>query len=74
MKPITTATLVSMYVKPKLRRGQIGSRLVEGFLVWAKEQEADRVDVTAYASNPEAIKFYERHGFAPKSVILEASL
>lgn len=74
MKPITTATLVSMYVKPEYRRGQIGSRLVAAFLAWAKEQQAARVDVTAYASNPDAIKFYERHGFATKSVILEAQL
>ncbi|MDO0935420.1 GNAT family N-acetyltransferase [Streptomyces sp. DG2A-72] len=74
MKPITTATLVSMYVKPEWRRGQIGSCLVAGFMAWAKEQQADRVDVTAYASNPDAIKFYERHGFATKSVILEAQL
>lgn len=40
----------------------------------AEEQQAQRVDVTAYASNPDAIKFYERHGFAAKSVTLEAQL
>lgn len=74
MKPITTATLVSLYVKPEWRRGQIGARLVTTFTTWAKEQQADRVDVTAYASNAEAIKFYERHGFTAKSVILEAHL
>ncbi|SHI08547.1 Acetyltransferase (GNAT) domain-containing protein [Streptomyces sp. 3214.6] len=74
MKPITTATLLSMYVKPEWRRGQIGSQLVVGFLAWAKGQQADRVDVTAYASNPDAIRFYERHGFVAKSVILEAPL
>ncbi|MEU9272723.1 GNAT family N-acetyltransferase [Streptomyces sp. NPDC048253] len=74
MKPIATATLVSMYVTPERRREQIGARLVAGFMAWAKEQQAHRVDVTAYASNPDAIKFYERHGFAAKSVILEADL
>ncbi|MDR6980483.1 GNAT superfamily N-acetyltransferase [Streptomyces sp. 3330] len=74
MKPRATATLVSMYVKPEWRRGQIGARLVAGFMTWAKEQQAQRVDVTAYASNPHAIKFYERHGFAAKSVTLEAQL
>lgn len=74
MKPITTASLVSMYVKPDWRRGRIGSRLVETFMDWAKELQAGRVDVTAYARNPDAIKFYERHGFATKSVTLEAQL
>jgi GNAT superfamily N-acetyltransferase len=28
MKPVTTATLVGMYVKPRWRGGRIGSRLV----------------------------------------------
>ncbi|MER6153625.1 GNAT family N-acetyltransferase [Streptomyces hirsutus] len=74
MKPVKVATLVSMYVQPAFRRGQIGGRLVAEFLGWAKEAGAEATEVTAYSSNAEAIRFYERNGFAPQSVTLQTSL
>lgn len=70
MKPVRVATLVSMYVQPAYRREQIGGRLVREFTVWAREKDAGLAEVTAYSSNTEAIRFYERNGFAAKSVTL----
>ncbi|MFD9319454.1 GNAT family N-acetyltransferase [Streptomyces sp. NPDC060053] len=74
MRPVRIATLVSMYVRPKYRREQIGGRLVREFTAWARRKEARFVEVTAYASNTEALRFYERNGFAAKSVTLETPL
>ncbi|GAA1377353.1 hypothetical protein GCM10009612_77000 [Streptomyces beijiangensis] len=74
MKPVKFATLVSMYVQPGFRRSRIGGRLVAEFSGWAKESGAEAAEVTAYSSNAEAIKFYERNGFAPQSVTLQTSL
>ncbi|MFH8776157.1 GNAT family N-acetyltransferase [Streptomyces sp. NPDC017958] len=74
MKPVKVATLVSMYVQPAYRREQIGGRLIREFTAWAKEKEAVLAEVTAYSSNTEAVRFYERNGFAAKSVTLEISL
>ncbi|MFE6821938.1 GNAT family N-acetyltransferase [Streptomyces sp. NPDC057690] len=74
MKPVRIATLVSMYVQPAHRGEQIGARLVREFTAWAKQKGARSVEVTAYASNTEALRFYERNGFAAKSVTLETAL
>jgi GNAT superfamily N-acetyltransferase len=74
MRPVRIATLVSMYVRPAHRREQIGACLVREFTAWAKQKEARFVEVTAYASNSEALRFYERNGFAARSVTLEAAL
>ncbi|MFD5080004.1 GNAT family N-acetyltransferase [Streptomyces sp. NPDC058371] len=74
MRPVKVATLVSMYVHPGFRRSQIGGRLVAEFFSWAKDAGATAAEVTAYSSNAEAMKFYERNGFAPQSVTLQTSL
>ncbi|MER6113417.1 N-acetyltransferase family protein [Streptomyces hirsutus] len=74
MKPVRVASLVSMYVQPAYRREQIGGRLIGEFTAWAKEKGAQLAEVTAYSSNAEAIRFYERNGFASKSVTLENAL
>ncbi|MEV7862942.1 GNAT family N-acetyltransferase [Streptomyces hirsutus] len=74
MKPVRVASLVSMYVQPAYRREQIGGRLIGEFTAWAKEKGAQLAEVTAYSSNAEAIRFYERNGFASKSVTLEIAL
>ncbi|MET8248107.1 GNAT family N-acetyltransferase [Streptomyces sp. NPDC005202] len=74
MKPVKVATLVSMYVQPAHRRSRIGGRLIAEFFGWAKEAGAGAAEVTAYSSNAEAIRFYERNGFASQSVTLRTSL
>ncbi|MFC3347491.1 GNAT family N-acetyltransferase [Streptomyces echinoruber] len=74
MKPVRVATLVSMYVRPAFRRSRVGGRLVAEFIGWAKGAGAETAEVTAYASNTEAIRFYERNGFAPQSMTLRMSL
>ncbi|WP_317447667.1 GNAT family N-acetyltransferase [Streptomyces collinus] len=74
MKPVKGATLVSMYVQPAFRRSQIGGRLVAEFFGWAKEAGAEAAEVTAYSSNAEAVRFYERNGFVSQSATLQTSL
>ncbi|NGO44368.1 GNAT family N-acetyltransferase [Streptomyces ureilyticus] len=74
MRPVKVATLVSMYVRPEHRGARTGTRLVEGFLRWAKEQGAQEAEVTAYAANGDAIRFYERNGFTARLVTSGVSL
>jgi len=59
------ADLVSMYVMPAWRGEGIGSRLVEGFVSWARGRGASQLRVTAYVANVGAVRFYQRHGFVP---------
>ncbi|MFP3991557.1 GNAT family N-acetyltransferase [Streptomyces sp. E11-3] len=74
MRPVKVATLVGMYVRPAYRRDQIGGRLVDEFLRWAESVGAGLAEVTAYASNGQAIQFYERNGFGPQAVTLRTPL
>ncbi|EFG04169.1 histone acetyltransferase HPA2-like acetyltransferase (plasmid) [Streptomyces clavuligerus] len=63
-----------MYVRPAHRGERIGERLVHAFTAWARGKEAELVEVTAYAGNAGAVRFYERNGFAATTVTLEARL
>jgi GNAT superfamily N-acetyltransferase len=59
------ADLVSMHVMSDWRGRGLGSRLVEGFVSWARSRGASQLRVTAYTPNEGAVRFYLRHGFAP---------
>ncbi|MEV6899497.1 GNAT family N-acetyltransferase [Amycolatopsis sp. NPDC051372] len=58
-----TAILESMRVAAEKRRTGMGTALVERFDEWARNNGADRFEVTAYAANTDALAFYHRHGF-----------
>jgi ribosomal protein S18 acetylase RimI-like enzyme len=64
--------LVSMYVSPANRGQNTGGRLVDAFFAWSRQRGAERSQVSAYAANESAIRFYRRHGFAPLSIELAA--
>jgi GNAT superfamily N-acetyltransferase len=68
------AVLESMRVAPGSRRAGSGSLLVQHFFGWARDRGAREASVTAYAANHAAQRFYERHGFAPRSVTSRAIL
>ena len=70
----TEAHLNSLYVVATHRGQQVGERLVEAFLAWARERRADRVKVSAFASNHGGLRFYERVGFTPHTVSLQLPL
>src|SRR2546423_1791994 len=73
-RTVTSATLVSIYVRPEHRRARAGARRAEDFLDWARRQGAEHAEVTAYAANTDAIRFYERGGFAAMTVTLRQPL
>ncbi len=74
LRPVGVAELESMYVREGSRDSGVGARLVEEFLGWARERGAERASVTAYAANERAIRFYERLGFAARSLSLERKI
>jgi ribosomal protein S18 acetylase RimI-like enzyme len=73
VRPVKVAELQSMYVEARDRGRGGGSALVAEFLSWAGVRAAERVAVTAYASNGDALGFYARRGFRPRSITLEMS-
>ena len=72
-RPVTVATLASLYVRPAYRSGGVGADLVRRFRAWARDLGADRVAVAAYATNSGALRFYQREGFVPHTVTLETT-
>ena len=74
IRPVKVAEVQSMYVEARYRNRGVGSALVAEFRSWAERQGAERISVTAYASNEAAIRFYARLGFLPKRTTLEMSV
>jgi GNAT superfamily N-acetyltransferase len=72
MRTVRVAALLSLYVFAQHRRAGVGSRLVREFRSWARQRGSDRLEVTAYAANEDALRFYRREGFVDQSVVLEA--
>jgi len=74
LRPILISELESIFVHRQYRNLGIGGQLVAQFKTWSEEQGASRISVNAYADNGDAIRFYERHCFAPRSITLEADI
>jgi GNAT superfamily N-acetyltransferase len=74
MWTVSRAELVSMFVQNTHRGRGVGGRLVDAFANWAKERGAARLHVTAYATNEDALRLYQSHGFAPLSITLTNDL
>jgi len=70
-RPVRIATLHSLYVNPAYRDGGVGAQLVAKFRSWARNRQAQRMSVTAYAANTDAIRFYQRHAFTPRLLELD---
>ena len=68
------AVLISMHVMAAWRGQHVGAQLVEYFRSWAREKGAVQLRVTAYTANTGAIRFYQRHGFAPLETTLAARI
>jgi GNAT superfamily N-acetyltransferase len=68
------AHLFSLHVMAAWRGQHVGALLVEYFRSWAKEKGAVQLRVTAYTANTGAIRFYQRHGFAPLETTLAVNI
>lgn len=73
VRPIRVATLSSLYVRPAYRSHGVGREFVAAFRQWAKENDAARIAVTAFAANGAAVRFYQREGFVPMTLTLETT-
>lgn len=70
-RPVKRTELENMFVKAEFRSQGVGAKLVEEFIRWGKEKGVQRSLVVAYATNEQAIKFYQKMGFDLESVSLE---
>lgn len=68
------AELENMWVLPEFRNQGAGSMLVTEFLSFVRASGVKNVKVMSFAKNQSALKFYQKHGFAPLDVTLETNL
>ena len=61
----------SIYIEDGYRRSGIGDFLMRKALDWMDGKAVNRKVVEVIVNNGEALNFYERYGFYPRSTILE---
>jgi ribosomal protein S18 acetylase RimI-like enzyme len=61
----------SMFVEEAFRGRGIGSELVRRALAWLESAGATSKVVTVAHANEEALAFYQRFGFQPKTILLQ---
>lgn len=61
----------SIYVEKEYRGRGFGDMLIKRSLEWMDEEDVNKKMVRVSAGNPEAVSFYERYGFRPRSLMLE---
>lgn len=63
-----TVGLYAMWVNPDARDQEVGGRLVEEVITWARTANFRRILLEVNDDNPAAIRLYARHGFEPTGV------
>jgi GNAT superfamily N-acetyltransferase len=62
------AYISNVYVKPAVRGGRVGTRLLEAAIAWASANHVDRIVLWP---TPRSRTLYMRHGFTPNGEVLE---
>ena len=68
------AELENMYILESYRGVWVWTQLMESFLIWAKDNWAEWVQVTASAGNIQWIEFYQKIWFKNYDITLEYTL
>ena len=66
---IDSASLISMWVAPEVRRRGVGGVLVDAVIEWARSNGVTRLFLDVADNNAPAIKLYSRKGFAPNGEV-----
>ena len=64
------ADIETMFVSESHRGQGLGTKLVNAFTDWAREQGAIHHEVMAWSGNRRTLSFYRRHGFVEDAVRL----
>lgn len=73
-RTVITGELENMFVVPEARKQGIGKALIQQLKVWFKEKGVNRIYVSAYSKNENAIHFYDRCGFELVEVGMEMKI
>lgn len=59
-----------LYIKPKYRKHDVGSNLLQKVLKWLKKNGANAIEVYAQGGNEKVLAFYKKNGFSIKTYVL----
>lgn len=68
------AELDELYVDEEYRSKGVGSKLMDKFKEWCKEQGVDRISLEVSSTNVPSILFYQKHSFKEQYVVMEMAL
>ena len=69
-----TADLDNTFIEEEYRRYGIGSKFMNAFIEWCKQNDVKRIFVTATIGNDNTIAFYKKHGFKELNIELKKEL
>jgi ribosomal protein S18 acetylase RimI-like enzyme len=67
ISPESEGEIESLYLLPEYRGGGAGTRLMELALGWLREQGICEISIRVAAGNEEALPFYAKFGFLPRT-------
>ncbi|OGL30502.1 hypothetical protein A3F37_01350 [Candidatus Saccharibacteria bacterium RIFCSPHIGHO2_12_FULL_41_12] len=73
-RSVRIAELENIFIEEESRHKNMGKKLFGEFRIWAREQEAQKLMVSASYPNTSAIEFYKSVGFEPYSLELEMGM
>ena len=73
-RPIKQAYLENIYVSESVRGANIGGEIFASFKTYCKSEGVSRINVSVLAANENAVKFYEKVGFSPRSINLSQEI
>ncbi len=74
LKPLKGFHINEIYVEEDMRHKGIGHKLIKTLEDMIKENGIDRLELSVWAFNAEAIKFYDHIGFSIKNYALEKKI
>ena len=69
--PFKSLWISDLVISENHRRKGIGSMLIEKVKETAKENDVDRIQLNVSSYNTDAVKLYEKMGFAPEMIKME---
>ncbi len=73
-RQVSAAYLENIYISSDYRGHGIGEKLMKEFSDRCRDEGADKIDVMVNAKNVDAIKFYEKTGYATSRLLMSKEL
>ena len=73
-RPIKQAYLENIFVSDSARKSGVGAKLIAEFKDYCKKEGVSRINVNVLVANTNAVDFYQKVGFSPRSLSLSQEI